>query len=182
MPTSKIATTPELFAQFYLAEQVDLLHLSITNLAEMVKQGEVDLILDQRDKNDSQKKAFLQKIVAGVESPLFKQYLEGRLTDNDIEFFRERNLNAALSTIQHEAEKIVVVKLTLALEFKEPELRQMAAQLSEQLEAPVVLDITIEKGLMGGAIVQYGTAIRDFSLRTRLEQVREHWKSAVVEA
>jgi F0F1-type ATP synthase delta subunit len=168
--------------QFYTAAQVDLLHLAMTNLLEMISAGEVDIFLDQREKTLAQKKAFIQKIIAGVECPELKQGLQAKLAEGEVEFFRERNLEAALTALQKAAQDIVIVKLKVAVEFKEADLREMVAVLEEQLEAPAALDIQVEHSLIGGAIVQYGTAIRDYSLRSRLEQFRDHWKKAVVEA
>lgn len=167
--------------QFYTAAQVDLLHLALTNLTEMIAAGEIDIVLDQREKTPVQKKAFIQKIVNGVECPELRQGLQARLAEDDIEFFRERTLGTTLAALQKEAERISIVKLTVAVEFKEADLREMVAQLETQLGNPVALDLTVEHGLMGGAIVQYGTAIRDYSIKSRLEQFREHWKKAVVE-
>lgn len=168
--------------QFYTAAQVDLLHLALTNLFEMISAGEVDIILDQREKTPTQKKAFIQKIINGVECPELKQALQSKLTEGEVDFFRERNLEASLTALQHEAEKIIIVKLKVAVEFKEPDLREMAKLLEEQLDAPAALDLEVEHGLIGGAIVQYGTAIRDYTLRARLETFRDHWKKAAVEA
>lgn len=168
--------------QFYRSEQVDLLHLALTNLLEMTAAGEVDIFLDQRDKDATQKKAFIQKIINAIESPELKQALQAKLAEGDIDFFRERNLESALSALQKDTETIAIVRLHVAVEFKEADLREMVAQLHTQLGTPVALEISVEHSLIGGAIVQFGTAIRDYSIRSRLEQFREHWKKAVVEA
>jgi F0F1-type ATP synthase delta subunit len=172
----------QIIDQLYLTLQVDLLHLALTNLTEMVAAGEIDLILDQRNKSAAQKKAFLQKIITAIESPLLRKALDEKLQDNDLEFFRERNLGSTIRQIQHEAEDIAIVGLRLATDFKEEDLKSMVRQLEEQLHRNVALDISIERGLIGGAVVQFGTAIRDYSIRARLEQFRDHWKKAVVES
>lgn len=167
--------------QFYLAEQVDLLHLALTNLFEMVNAGEVDLILDQREKNAKQKKAFIEKIVSAVESPELKKVLEAKLEEDDLEFFRERSLVAHLEALEKAAEDIVIVKLWVAIDFKEKDYQEMVALLSQQLGQRTAIDVKVEHSQVGGAIVQYGTAIRDYTVKTRFEQIREHWKKAVVE-
>lgn len=180
MSTPQFATS--IIEQFYTAAQVDLLHLALTNLMEMISAGEVDIVLDQREKTPTQKKAFIQKIIAGVECPELKQALAAKLAEGDIEFFRERNLETVLVTLQKAAEKIAIVKLKVAVAFKEADLREMVTVLEEQLGQPAALEIQVEHGLIGGAVVQYGTAIRDYTIKSRLEQFRDHWKKAVVEA
>ncbi|HSI20667.1 MAG TPA: F0F1 ATP synthase subunit delta [Verrucomicrobiae bacterium] len=168
--------------QFYRAEQVDLLHLALTNVLEMVSAGEVDIFLDQRQKNASQKKAFVQKIIGSIESPELKSAFQAELDADNLEFFRERSLGTTLSLLQRETEKIKIVRLHVALEFKEKDFREMVALLEEQLNAKVALSISVERSLLGGAIIQYGTALRDSTLKSRLEVFREHWKQAAVEA
>ncbi len=167
---------------FYRAEQVDLLHVALTNLLEMVSAGEIDIYLEQHEKTAAQKKAFIQKIVSDVESPELKKALEERLKENDLEFFRERNLGGVLAAVQRVAETIQIVKLRVAVSFKEKDLQDMVKQLEEQLGTEVALELSVERSLLGGAIVQFGTAIRDYSIKSRLETVRETWKAAVVEA
>jgi F0F1-type ATP synthase delta subunit len=174
--------TKSLINQLHLTLQVDLLHLALTNLMEMVVAGEIDLILDQQMKSITQKKAFIAKIVSMVESPLLRKALEEKLAKGDLEFFRERNLGDILRHLQHAAEEIAVVKLRFALDFKEVDLHEMVAQLEEQLDKKVVLDISVDRSLIGGAIVQYGTFIRDYTVRARLEQFRDHWQKAALEA
>jgi F0F1-type ATP synthase delta subunit len=57
----------------------------------------------------------------------------------------------------------------------------MVDQLEQQLGTPVALALKVEHSLIGGAVVQYGTAIRDYSIRSRLELIRDHWKKASLE-
>jgi F0F1-type ATP synthase delta subunit len=161
---------------FHRAEQLDLLHLSLINLLDMVKDGEVDLVLDQDSKSVKQKRAFIDKLIAGVSSEELAEVLRSQPLD----FFREKDLGEFLTALRKEAEKFEIVRLTLALEFKEQDLRDMVAVLSEKLGKPVVLSIKVDRSLFGGAIIQHGSYQSDFSLHTQLDIFRSRWHKAVV--
>lgn len=181
-PLTPLSFASAILVQFYRADQIDVLHLALTNILEMIKANEVDLILDQKGKSPAQRKAFIQKIIDGVESPELKTALSHELSEGNLEFFRERNLGTILGNLQREAEALAVVRLKVAVDFKPADLREIANVLSKQLGRPTVIDISVERSLIGGAIVQYGTAIRDYTLRYRLEQVKEQWREAITTA
>jgi hypothetical protein len=101
---------PTVLDQFYRADQVDLLHVAIANMTEMITAGDIDIFLDLAGKTAAQKKAFLQKIINGIESPELRSALQAKLAEDDIEFFRERNLSIMFTALQKEAERITIVK------------------------------------------------------------------------
>ncbi|MBU6389788.1 F0F1 ATP synthase subunit delta, partial [Patescibacteria group bacterium] len=92
-----------------------------------------------------------------------------------------KNLTSFIQTLQREAEKIQIVTLTVAYNFPEPDLKEMAYLLTTRVGRPVALDISVERSLIGGVIVQYGNYITDYSVRASLNQFREHWHRAVVQ-
>jgi len=178
-------TTPVTFisgilAQIYTARQLDLLHLSIINLLDMIKDGEIDLVLEQTKKTAKEKKAFIQKIIDSVDSPELAGALQPELDSNAVDFFLEKHLKEYLVQLQREAEKMVSVKLTTAIEFKTKDVKEMAERLSHTLGKPTVLNLTVDHSLIAGAIVQYGNYITDYSLKVRLEQFRNHWEEAAI--
>src|ERR1044072_178401 len=184
----------ELLDKLYLAEQVDLLTLSLINLQDMIKDGEIDLVLQQAKKSVKQKAFFIQKIIEAVESPELRQMLEAELNrdlqntvkdsgnEHSFDYFREKNLEDVLHSLQGEAEKVGIVRLTVAIEFKEKDLREMAAFLTERLERKTALHVTVDKSLIGGVVVQSGNYISDYTVKTRLDQYRAQWHEAVVHA
>jgi F0F1-type ATP synthase delta subunit len=165
-----------LTAAFTKAEQLDLLYLSLINLMDMVKDGEVDLVLDQEGKSTKQKQLFLDKMVAGVQSVELATHLKSQPMD----FFYEKNLGPFLQQLKREADQFEIVRLTVAVVFKEKDLKEMATFLSEKLGKPTVLSIKLDKNLFGGVIVQHGSFQSDFSVHTQLDIFRSRWHRAVV--
>jgi F-type H+-transporting ATPase subunit delta len=175
--------TTSLLDKIYRAEQIDMLHLSLINLLDMVKDGEIDLVLDQNGKTFKQKAAFIDKIIEAVESKELKDGLleifniELEDTNQEMNYFREKYLGTLLRNLQEKAEKFTVVRLTLAKEFKDTDLREMVLILEKKIEKRVALEITVDSSLIGGAVIQFGTYISDYSLKSRLDQFRAHWRS-----
>lgn len=185
MPSKKTVETTSnpaeliesLLAQLYRADQLDFLHLSLINLLEMTAADEIEMILDQPDKSAKHKQLFLEKVIGAVSSAELQAILEKQ----DITFFRTRDFEPFLHTLQHRAQDFAVVKLSVALEFTEADLREMATLMSEKIGHPTVLAVKVEKDLIGGAIVQYGSYLSDYSLKTQLDVFRSKWHRAVVE-
>ena len=168
-------------SQIYKAEQLDLLQLSLINLLDMVKDEEIDLILSQPNKSLAQKKLFLEKIIATVHSKELYQLLETALKQNHMEFFQGKYLGALLRQLRAWDEQFKVIKLAVALDFEDSDLRVMAALLSQKVQHPVALEIKVDKSLIGGAVIQYGSFISDYSIKTQLDMVRSSWKKAVLD-
>lgn len=67
------------------------------------------------------------------------------------------------------------------MHFKEHDVWEFAALLSKKIDRPVVVSVKVEKDLIGGAIIQFGSYLSDFSIKTQLDIFRENWHKAVVE-
>jgi F-type H+-transporting ATPase subunit delta len=168
-------------SQIFRSEQLDILQLSLINLMDMVKDQEIDLVLSQAGKSSLQKKLFIEKIVSSVRSRELRTLLETAVKQNHLEFFQERYLGSFLHKLRTWAEQFKVVKLELAIDFDDSDLRKMAMLLTEKIGCPVVLDIKVDKNLIGGTIVQFGSFISDYSLKTQLDLVKTNWKKAVLD-
>jgi len=180
--TTPIEFISGIVAQIATARQLDVLHLSVINLLDMIKDGEIDLVLDQASKTPAQKKGFIEKIADSIESPELQAALRKELSAGNLDFFHEKYLRDLLEQLQKEAEKMITVKLTVAVEFKKADIAEMTTLLAKKLGRPVALDLSVERSLIAGTIVQYGSYITDYSVKTRLDQFRASWKSAAVES
>ncbi len=171
-----------MLGKLYRAEQLDALHLSIINLLDMVMDEELSLVLEQKNKSEAEKLSFLQKVVDSVHSPELHGVLEDAIHRKDLAFFDEKELGDLLRFLQKEAQQFTIVRLTLALHFKEHDIWEFAALLSKKINKPVVISVKVEKDLIGGAIIQFGSYLSDFSIRSQIEIFQENWHKAVVDA
>lgn len=170
-----------LLNQILLAEELDLLHLSLVNLSDMSRDGDIDIFLEQPKKSAKQKMLYLQKVIDSLPSPLFRTMLQEVLDGGDFDFFGRKRLQDFIKQVQNQAEAITIVHLTVSTKFKEPELREMAKIVEGKLKCQVVFNLKVDRSLIGGAVIQYGSYITDYSIKTRLDQFRASWHRAAIE-
>jgi F0F1-type ATP synthase delta subunit len=69
--------------------------------------------------------------------------------------------------------------LTTAVELEDEDLRQLCHDLTFRLGRKVLIDIKIDKGVLGGAVIKKDNYILDYSLATKLAKLSEEWKKSV---
>lgn len=183
-PPAKSDTTTlieDVLGGLYLAEQLDHLHLSIINLLDMVRDEEIALVLDQEEKTLKEKRAFIGKVVQSVRSPELRGVLEDALKRNDLSFFQEKELGSILTSLQSEASKIAVVRVTVAVSFEADDVREMAELLSHKVGKQAVVSLKVDYSLIGGAIIQQGNYLSDYSVKSQLDLFRSRWHRAVTD-
>lgn len=163
------------------AKQLDQIHGSIIQLTEIMLSGEMELFLEQPRKSAKQKVLFLNKLFEALPAPELKEALVNAANQEQFAFFLTANFRDWLNGLQAQAEQTAVFKLTTAVDLKPIDRKAAIKLLSSRLEQPVVLELTIDSSLMGGAIIRHDTKISDFSLRTRLIQFRQSWRTATLE-
>lgn len=162
-----------------LASDLDALHLSLSQLSHLLQEGELELFLEQPNKSHAQKEAYLSKVIETVTSHPLRQELAKQLASSNLEFFSASTLGDFLATLRTKAEKVEIVRLTVAIAFKPADLTKMVTLLAEQLGQPVALDVSVDHSLIGGVIIQYGARVWDSSLKSRLTTFRANWERAV---
>lgn len=181
MPSKASDYQQRIIDEIYLAQQVDDLHLSLINLLEMVDEEELELVLEQPKKSSKQKDAYLTKVIDQLPSKELAEALTEAHKKEGLDFFGKHSFAAWIKQLQRLAETIQVVKVTFALEFKEKDLRQIALEFSQRSGKKTAFDISIDKRMLGGLIIQYGNYITDYSLRARIDQFRSTWHKAVLD-
>jgi F-type H+-transporting ATPase subunit delta len=72
-----------------------------------------------------------------------------------------------------EAEGRTEVELTVAFELSAGERQKLEAVLSEKSGSEVRVDVRVDPGILGGAIVRQGDHVTDGSVRRRLQEMRQ---------
>ena len=170
-----------ILGQLYLTEQVDALNLDIVTLRDLVQEGELELMLGQTSKSKQQKAAFLEKVITKLVSPELRNSLLYIIHNQDLGFFSATQLPLFLEDLQTEVDKMAIINLSVAVAFKPTDIRDLSQQASEKLGKQAIFDLKVDRTLLGGAIIRYGNYISDYSLKSRLEQFRTNWRSAVLE-
>jgi F0F1-type ATP synthase delta subunit len=181
MKTDPSAIIGKITAGLYLADQIDLMHLAIASLMETVESGDTDLILEQQGKSSQQKRLYLDKLVAAVRSPELQAALKDVAQAGNHDFFLGKSLREFLTDLDHAVEQVEIIRLSVAIAFNDKDIRQLVNLLSDRLGRSVAFDLSVDPSLIGGAIIQYGSYLNDYSLKSRLGKFREQWKQAALE-
>jgi F-type H+-transporting ATPase subunit delta len=72
-----------------------------------------------------------------------------------------------------EANKLLPVQVTSAVELDEETVRSIGDRISERTGRKVDLTARVDPGIVGGIVLRVGNSILDASIRNRLEQLRK---------
>jgi F-type H+-transporting ATPase subunit delta len=72
-----------------------------------------------------------------------------------------------------EANKMLPVQVTSAVELDEAVTRQIGEEIGRQTGRRVELSTTVDPDVLGGIVLRVGNSILDASIRTRLERLRK---------
>ena len=121
------------------------------------------------------RKARLPLLAAAFEgrsSPLLRKFI-GVLNQNG-RLGLIRAINAAYQKLLDDAGGRIRVKVTSAVPLSEAQQSDLKAKLTEQLKAEPIIDLRTNPDLLGGLIVQVRDTVYDTSVRTRLNNLRNH--------
>ena len=94
------------------------------------------------------------------------------LADNNrLELLPE--IAAQFDALKAEAEKTLDVEITAAVELTEEQVDAYAAALRERFDQDVNVDVAVDPGLVGGAVIRAGDTVIDGSVRGRLTRLIE---------
>jgi F-type H+-transporting ATPase subunit delta len=82
-------------------------------------------------------------------------------------------IREAFQGLVDEAEGRTEVELTVAIELSSDERRRLETLLSEKSGGEVRVDVRVDPGILGGAIVRQGDHVTDGSVRRRLQEMRQ---------
>jgi F-type H+-transporting ATPase subunit delta len=158
-----------------LADQLDTLHMDLTSLQELSQNGDLDAILEDSGKSIKEKAQAVEAMLSTIRSPELATALRNCLTQGELSMFTKKFFLSFILKLQKDLEQIAVIRLQVAVEFKPADLHRMADLLARRLGRPVAFDLTVDKTLLGGTIIQIGSHIYDYSLRSRLNQFHDEW-------
>lgn len=78
------------------------------------------------------------------------------------------DIHLLFETLRAEQEKVLAAKVVSFSEPSDAQKQQLMSALSRRLKRQVTLDVTIDKSLLGGAMIQAGDLVIDGSVRGKL--------------
>lgn len=100
----------------------------------------------------------------------FKTILLKFIAKNNVNLEDTIGIQRFLRTLKEYLQDVVTVNLTLAFSPKIQTVRRVYTWFSFQLKQPLLLDITVDKTIIGGAIIDYSGVHFEYTIHKVLEQ------------
>ncbi|OQA04197.1 MAG: ATP synthase subunit delta [bacterium ADurb.Bin400] len=171
--------TQEILALIYKKEDFDQLLFDVSVFADLIG---YESVAKNAGEDVQQRKNYIKLQLDRISSDILKNYLEGLLSQDDLQLFEPGLFKLFVEELNEAASKTLFFKLTTAIEIEPEDLNQMSAALSKKMERKVIIDITVDKSIVGGAIIKKENYIFDFSIKTKLGKLSSDWKRSIQKA
>lgn len=128
--------------------------------------SEIDMLLDALFKTED--KAFEKALnsISAVHSQMLREALvKNNINSNNLSLIKEY-----LDGLKEEIKKLKGIKLSLAFEPSHDSIDNLFAWVIQNLGSAIVLDIAVDKRILGGTIIEFGGKYKNLSLRKTLEE------------
>ncbi|VTS04306.1 ATP synthase F1 subunit delta [Tuwongella immobilis] len=119
-----------------------------------------------------EKQSILEKSLTGKASPLLMDFLNVLNMHDRLDSLR--GIYFAYRKIHDEQANRNRVRVRSAVELSAEQQDRLRQTLTSLLGKDTILEVTVDPELLGGIVLQLGDQIRDYSVRTRLGNVRTH--------
>lgn len=159
-------------AIYDIAEQSDKvkdLNRDLNSVMELyIEDKEFKNLVDHPLVKSEEKKAFLVKVLAGMED--FSIQILLYLVDKN-RLSNIRGIVAEFVKIYYEKNQMVDVLATFALEPSEEQKATLVSKLEKKTGKKINLEVKIDKSIIAGGIIKIGDEITDGSIRRQLDTI-----------
>lgn len=138
--------------------------------------SEIDMLLDALFKTED--KAFEKALnsISDVHSQMLREaLLKNNINSNNLSMTKEY-----LDGLKEEIKKLKGIKLSLAFEPSHDSIDNLFAWVIQNLGSAIVLDIAVDKRILGGTIIEFEGKYKNLSLRKTLEEVFEEKEKEIM--
>lgn len=127
---------------------------------------EIDTIVSSLFKSEGQIEGAIHEIVSPEKAENILEYLHTLSVDlkNPVA------LQEALLKLKSTGNQIPVVHMTLAFEPTNTVLKSISLWFLRREQKKVILDLTLERQILGGAFISYDGLYKDYTLKTKLDK------------
>jgi F-type H+-transporting ATPase subunit delta len=129
--------------------------------------------------DESKKEILVLHEIENLGSDQLKTYFRSLIKEKDLHLFDPGVFKVFYESLMETAEKILFFHITTAILLKQPDIIKLSKKLSEKMERHVIIDLRVDKTIIGGAIIKKDNYILDFSLRTKLSTLSSEWKKSI---
>ncbi len=152
LPNSKIETI-ELFNSIYTTAELQLFYKEVDQLVSLLFKGSQPV----------------DEIMQDLLSPEKKENLLSYLQKSNIDLKNPVVLQEELLKIKKLGNNLPVIHLTLAFEPTTAILKNINLWFLRRLQKKVLLDIVLERTVLGGAFISFDGLYKDYTLKTKID-------------
>lgn len=150
------------------AVEADLAALSVDVFRE---QPEAVALLGSRAISAPEKDALIDRVFAAA-TPVFLDFLHVLNAHDRLDLLR--GVAAAFRDLRDERAERTRVQVRAAVALSDAQQAKLKEALAQKIGRAPVLEVAVDPALLGGMVVQIGDQVFDYSVRTRLGNVRSH--------
>ncbi len=144
-----------------------------TNIEKII----VDITISEKEKQN-----FIKELLQDFESDNIEllNLINYILEQNLLNFFNNNNLLLILDNIEHDYKNLSEITISIAIKLKNSDIIDLKKQLEKKFNQKLLLNLKVNKSLIGGFIIEKGTKIIDASLSSALENYRKKWSDNIL--
>lgn len=166
----------EIFGLIFKKDELDQITFDLSIFLDHI--GYNSIVKEGNDEMEK-RKILVTSQLGNIESKILREYFENLVNKDDLWVFEPGHFKTFVEEINEIASKTIFFNLTTAVDVKNEDLKLLADKLSKKMEQKVVVHLTIDKNIIGGAIIKKGNFILDFSLKTKMNNLTSQWKKSI---
>lgn len=130
----------------------------------------------------NQRKSLVEDEIKRISSKILKQCFAPLLEIEDLRLFEPGVFKIFTEELVKKSKNIVFFHVTTAVELSREEMMELSSKISHKFGRWVKIDTSIERAIVGGAVIKKDNYIFDFSLKTKLSKLGAEWKKSIERA
>lgn len=138
--------------------------------------GQLREVLEDPSRDVAEKYQVIEQIVPNGTPQAVKKFLGFLASRQDLGYLDEI-IRTARETVAARGEERKVAEVTSAVPLTDEEKAQLEAKLRQRFGDKLTFTYRVDPEILGGLVVRVGDTLLDYSLRSRLEELRQRVQS-----
>jgi F0F1-type ATP synthase delta subunit len=128
------------------------------------------------------RQTLIETNLTAMESPILRDYFQGLIKKKDLWLFDPGHFKIFVQEVQELSQKAIFFNLITACEINNKDIKKLVDKLSVKAQKKVMIQLIVDKSIIGGAIIKKDNFILDYSLKTKLNNLSSQWKKSIQKA
>ncbi len=163
----------------YRKDELEQISFDLSIFSDKI--GYNSVVKSSGDETDK-RRILVESNLENIETDSLRNYFEELIKKGDLWLFDPGHFKTFSDEFAEISAKIVFFNLTAAIELNDEDTRNLTDKLSKKMERKVVIQLKVDKNILGGAIIKKDNFILDYSLKTRMNILTSQWKKSIQKA